>query len=267
MPDPLNPNPDPGANPAAPPTNPPPAPDPGAAPAGGNILADSLPQIPEKFLVKKQDGTPDWEGISKKAIAGFTWAEKKIGAGEIPPEKETDYKLDYAKFGEDKINPDREKSFLKYMHGHGFTNKQAQAVIDKFGELINEGKTFQKDSIEKTYQDVATELRTLWGDAAESNITAIKAGFQALADAEDIAGKDQIGKDLKTTYKAYLKMLAKVGADYIEDKAPQGQAFGSEGEIEALQKSEAYWDPKHPQHNIVKQKVSAYYTAKFADKK
>jgi len=276
MPDPVLPTPDPNAPPAAPPATPPAAaPDSNAPPAGtppesapaGDLLPGEF-TVPEKFLVKKEDGSMDWEGIGKKAIAGFSWAEKKIGSGEIPPEKEDGYTLDYKAFPEGiRVDAEKEKGFLKMMHGLGMTNKQAQGVIDKYAGMLTEGLQLQGKNVDADYNGVLTDVQKEWGEQAPEKKAAVNAAFRALADDRMKADADKIGKDLKATHRALLSVLAKVGADYQEDNPPVGETTGSGEAIEELQKSKAYWDPTDPQHETVNRKVKEYYSRKYAEKK
>ena len=141
------------SNPAAPPATPatiaPANPTPSQPPATpANLVAGSLLEIPDKFKITRADGTIDHEATLQKALGSVVHLERRLGSGDIPPENETGYKLDYAAFPEGvKISPEGEKAFLKSMHSAGLTNKQVQAVVNKYAEAVKQGQAIQQTQI------------------------------------------------------------------------------------------------------------------------
>lgn len=226
-------------------------------------------KIPEKLVVKNEDGSVNHEktakkilASTKKAVSSYSALEKRLGSAEAPPENEDGYKLDYAKFPENmKPTPEREKIFLKRLHGMGYNNKQAQGAFDIYAEIIREGLAIQKN----TLPEAIKELEKDWGESFKANQENINIAFDALSDAEDKKNSEKIGKDLKVTYKALMKVLAKVGADLREDNPPGGDTAGEES-ISILQKSEAYWNAKHPEHAATVRKVQEFYKKKYPEK-
>ncbi|TAL22518.1 MAG: hypothetical protein EPN94_11020 [Nitrospirae bacterium] len=226
-------------------------------------------KIPEKMIVKNEDGSVNHEktakrilASTKKAVSSYSALEKRLGSHEAPPEKEDGYKLDYAKIPENmRPTPESEKSFLKYFHGHGLNNKQAQAMMDKYAELLLSGVEIQN----RTVPEVEGELQKAWGDKFEGNVGAARVAINTLLEDEDKGDIGKIGFDLKTTYRMLMKVLAKVGADLQEDNPPAGDAAGAEA-IDTLQKSEAYWNPKHAEHAATVRKVQEFYKKKYPEK-
>ncbi len=244
------------------------------APAPTNLVsAASSLEIPDKFKVAKPDGTIDHEATLQKALGSVVHLEKRLGSGDVPPETEEGYKLDYASFPEGiKISPEGEKALLKSLHSAGMTNKQVQTVINKYGEVIKAGldiqKTQEAQRVAATLKDVATELGTAWGANFEVNKSAAVRGFNHLADEADKADLAKIGSDAKVTYRILMKVLAKVGAGITEDT----QVLNADGatldnNLEALRSSKAYLDENDPQHKATVAKVTALYQRKFPPKK
>lgn len=236
------------------------------------VSAPAAPAIPEKFKVVKADGSIDHEATLAKALGSYTYLEKRLGSGDVPPETEAGYKLDYAAFPEGiTINPEGEKALLKKLHGSGMTNKQVQTVINEYGSVIKQGLELQKtqegDRVAATLKDVATELSATWGANFEANQQAAIRGFNHLADATDKADLSKIGVDAKATYKILMKVLAKVGAGITEDRQISGVEMATiDSDLEALQKSEAYIKSDHPDHKATVAKVTALYEKKYPKK-
>lgn len=262
------------AAPAATPPAAPAAATPPAAPAAApvNLVAEPPVEIPDKFKVTKQDGTVDHEATLKKTLGGYTYLEKRFGSGDVPPENEAGYKLDYSGFPEGvKISQEGEKAFLKSMHSAGLTNKQVQAVVNKLGETVKAGLELQKTQETKRAQEtlttVATELKTAWGANNDANIKSASRGFNHLADDADKKDISKIGVDLGATYRILMKVLAKVGAGIAEDTPPsQAELANMNQTLEELRTSKAYLDASDPQHTATVAKVTALYQKLHAKK-
>lgn len=231
-----------------------------------------VPAIPDKFRVSHADGTIDHEATLAKALGSYAHLEKRFSSGDVPPETEEGYKLDYSAFPEGiKINPEGEKALLKSLHASGMTNKQVQTVINKYGEVIKQGIDIQKqqdtERVTATLRDVATELKTAWGENNDANVQAAVRGFNHLADETDKADISNIGIDAKATYRILMKVLAKVGAGVTEDRQVlNAEGAGLDGTLDTLRKSEAYTNVNHADHKSTVAKVTALYQKKYQKK-
>lgn len=250
-----------------------------AAPAAPAAAAASLLspapasalEVPDKFKVTKQDGTIDHEATLQKALGGYTYLEKRFGTGDVPPENEAGYKLDYSAFPEGvKISPEGEKAFLKSMHSAGLTNKQVQAVVNKYGEVIKAGQELMKQQetgrAQETLKGVADELAQVWGANNDANIKAASRGFNHLADEADRKDIAKIGVDARVTYRILMKVLAKVGAGITEDTQINADSAGIDASLEELKNSKAYTDENDPQHKATVAKVTALYQRRYPKK-
>jgi hypothetical protein len=254
------------------------SPAPQAAPAASsqNLVSGAATgalDIPDKFKVVKEDGSIDHEATLTKALGSYVQLEKRFSSGDVPPETEAGYKLDYSVFPEGiKVDPEGEKTFLKKMHGSGMTNKQVQAVVNEYGALIKQGlETQKKQATEQTaatLKDVATELSTTWGANFTKNQSAAIRGFNHLADATDKADQGKIGVDAKATYRILMKVLAKVGAGITEDTqiVNAGGAGGFNETLMELRSSKAFTDENDPQHTATVAKVTALYQRMYPNK-
>lgn len=205
-------------------------------------------------------------------LGSYNHLEKRFGSGDIPPEKEDGYKLDYSGFPEGiRLTPDEEKGLLKTFHASGMTNKQVQTVLNKYADVIKTGITMQQEQeagrVNEVLNTVVSEFKQSWGNEFDSNLSAVKRGFAHLADEADIADMPKIGADPKVTYRLYMKMLAKVGAGITEDTGivlAEGATIQSTRE--ELMKSPAYLDGNHPDHKATVAKVTALYNKQYPGK-
>lgn len=223
------------------------APDPASPPASGE---PAKLEVPEKF--RTADGALNQEALLKS----YTELEKKLGAGEVPPKSPDEYKLDYKLPEGVTVDKEAEKSFLASCHAQGMTNKQVQFVMTKYADILGA----QVEAKTATMEQTVAGLKTAWGEQFDENMTLARKAFAAIADEADRAELQKQGNN-----PAFLRMLAKIGANLKEDTPPIGNPLpsGSEDEIQALMRSEAYWNAKNPDHLTVKAKVEAYHKAKF----
>src|SRR3546814_15549274 len=90
--DPAAPVADPQADPAAAAAQAPAA-DPASPPAGESLIVDpaaskpAVARIPEKYEVKKEDGTLDPDASWQKVVDGHGALQSKLGAGHVAPER------------------------------------------------------------------------------------------------------------------------------------------------------------------------------------
>lgn len=242
-----------------------------AAPPSLLTAPAAVIDVPDKFKVTKADGTLDHEATLQKALGSMAHLEKRLGTGDVPPETEAGYKLDYAAFpAEVKLTPEGEKAFLKSMHSAGLTNKQVQAVLNKYGEVIKAGMDLQQkqasDSAAKTLTAVAEELKQAWGPNNDANVRAAQRGFNHLADEADRKDIARIGVDAGATYRILMKVLARVGQGIQEDTQIVNADSAGDADIEALKRSEAYTNANHKDHAAAVAKVTAWYQRKYPKK-
>lgn len=229
----------------------------GAAGAGAQPGATSSP-IPEKYQVKKADGSLDIEASLGKWQQGHQHLEKKLGAGEAPPASPEDYKptlpagLDAQALSADPLY----QSFLKGAHAKGLTNDQVSYVLQEFAQR----QAMAAPSSEKA----VAELRNVWKTEAEFNANARHA-FKAVSEfGADLSDADRAAIDSNP---AMLKFLAKVGAALAEDTAPimagTPAAQTWDEQVAAIKAHPGFMDPKHPEHKQLVAKQQALYERRY----
>jgi hypothetical protein len=243
---------------------PPPAPD--APPPPGDFS-----WLPEKFHVV-QNGVLDEAASTRKLAESYKALESHKGAVSQAPETPDGYKIEPPKDADGKpVDIDMEafaadplfKAFAADAHKAGMSNEQVQLVIDKY---ISLAPSLVAADAQLSLDEAKAELSTLWKDEASmssnlSNVVKAINGFGAEAD--DVPGSRsrlmaKYGRDPD-----FIAFAASVAQEMKEDKLPSDPVSVAEHDIESLQKSPAYWDPKNPDHARTRAQVDAYYAKKF----
>lgn len=229
--------------------------------------------MPEKFRVFEGEGdaaTFNLEGSAKKLLDSYVALEKRGGA----PESVDDYSIDGTAIGDDFSFDDFKKdeanqSFLKSMHAAGLNNSQVQKVLE-FGikELmpgLTEGSKFLN-----TEESVNYLQSEVWKDGQEykENMALANKAYSSLSGElqEKINDPNQPGGTLGN-HPLFNEVMALFGKEMREDRPPnQDTGMGDAVNIEELMSSEAYKNPKDPQHKKVSEQVQAYFNKKFPSK-
>lgn len=223
-----------------------------AAPAGPNDW------LPEKFRVMNGDQLDLEASARKLADEGYRALEKRVGSGDLPPKAAADYAVAVPdQFKEVWQEDERFQQFRADAHAAGLTQKQFDFVVGKYfnivPELVNAGKQVSAD-------EAATQLREVWKTDAEFTANAQDAyrAFKAFGDEADAA--------LVDSSPAMLKMLAKIGKEMRESGGITPQAEGIPADdVKDLMKSEAYLNPKHPEHKATAAKVQKFYQQRYGN--
>lgn len=221
-----------------------PAPAPAAAPAS---------PIPEKFLVKREDGTVDSDASMAKMGEAYSQLEKRLGGGDAPPAKPEDYAPtlpDGLTMEQLKTDP-MFSSFLKGAHARGMSNADVSFVLEAYQQRV---------ALSASPEVGEAELRKVW--TTDDQMTrgladcfratqAFSGGDQELASRLD----RKFGNDPD-----FIRLMAQVGRELHEDHPPAGTLTQGESETLAqLMASPAYFDAKHPEHAVTVARVSALY--------
>lgn len=252
-----------------------------SAPAAGETAAAGEHDwLPEKFRVMTDDGKLDEAASTRKLAESYVALEKHKGPLSAAPASPEEYKIEAPKDAEG--NPieipglDMEqftsdplfKNLAADAHKLGVTNEQLQFFVGKYLTTVPELLVANQ---QLELAEAKEELRAIWKDdiAMQRGTTdAVRAINGFGNEAEDVPGSrarlmQKYGRDPD-----FIAFAASVAKEMNEDRPASGSGTPntSDADIEALQKSEAYWDPKHPEHGIVKSKVDTYYATKFGNK-
>ena len=207
--------------------------------------------IPDKFKVTAEDGSVDYKATVAKMNESYSYLEKKVGTGEVAPKSVDEYKLEREDFDFEEFKADESnKEFLTEAHKHGITNKQLDFLISEYDKravnLVSNSSQIDTDTTVQT-------LQSDWGDKYEANI------FNAVKAARACGIKDeQINDPMIGNNVAFIKMAAYFGSQMTEDK-PVSNGTPVNVDIHSLMRSEAFFNPKHPDHKSVKAQIDSYY--------
>jgi hypothetical protein len=235
------------------------------APAGtvmgaGATEQVAAPSIPEKYQVKKEDGTLDIEASSLKLAEAYGHLEKRMGSGDAPPKSAAEYKIEIPEALKDTWNPAEDKplqDFLTAAHAKGFTQGQIDLALSTYHAVA---PGLLQGNAQLSVEECTAELRNTWKTDAE---------FKEGVDLSYKAAVAYAGEDAEALMNKYgndpllIKTFARVGKELGEDRSINpGSELPAGTSVEALQLSEAYSNPKHPDHARVSKQVADHYAKK-----
>ncbi len=262
-----------GADTAPPPAatpggNPPPAAPTAGQPtsvlnAGADAAGDISTVIPEKYQVKKDDGTIDIDASARKLAEAHGHLEKRMGSGDAPPKSADEYQLNLPDTFKDidvKADPDMAE-FLKDAHAAGMNQKQIDTVMKAYARMAT---TMAQGGAAASAEDCTADLRTTWASDSDYNRN-VGLAYQAASVAAQKAGipMDQIEAGLGNN-PTFLRLMAALGPEFSEDTSVGGTSIKAttQQDIEKLMTSDAYRDPKHPDHQVTSERVRKYFERK-----
>lgn len=240
----------------------------GAA-AAAAAAADPNAWLPEKYRVFDGEGDAkklNVEASAKKVAEGYGALEKRMGEGGAPPEKPEMYKTDAvvaalkAKAGDKAGDVKLPESVVKEFNQWAHDAKLSQAQYDK--ALVSYMGGIQKmvdTAFDNAMANATAELTKVWGaDAADPKSRPMQAAYKAFMayapkDLRNAEGMDKVGNNA-----IVMQLLAAVGAEMGEDKRLHGDGTGGE-DVNALMKTEAYWNKKHPEHGSTVSRVNQFF--------
>lgn len=238
--------------------------------AGGSALAQGKEgqgaetlAIPEKYQVKKEGSDEiDQEASLQKLLQGHKSLEGRVGSGGLAPAAPTDYKIEVPDQFKEHWAPEGDpmlQEFLVGAHGAKLSQEQMNFVM---GEYFKIAPALVAGARQLTNDECIADLRTEWKDDATYKRELNKSYNGLLS----VAGKDAEGlmKDYGNDPR-FIRMLNRIGTETQEDNSIHNEGGGAGGgngsEIQELLMSEAYTNPKHPQHATVSKKIADYFAA------
>lgn len=233
--------------------------------------------LPEKFRVMDAEGKLDEAASARKLSESYQALEKHKGPLSQAPATADEYKIDAPKDAEgnalDIPGLDMEqftgdpmfKTLAADAHKLGVTNDQLQFFVNKYLTVVPE---LFAAKAQLDLQEARAELKAIWKDDQaidRGTVDAVRAINGFGAEADDVPGSRsrimaKYGRDPD-----FIAFAASVAAEMKEDRMPVANPAMSDGDIEALQKSPAYWDKNHPDHTNTKAKVDTFYAKKFGN--
>lgn len=230
-----------------------------AEPAPADTAAQ--PTIPEKYLVKREDGSTDWEASALKQAQGYGELAKRLGSGDAPPKTPEEYAPDLP----EGVTMDALKSdplfagFLKGAHAKGLNNAQVSYILGEFQQRM---QLMQEQARDPAVAEA--ELSKVWTTPAamEKGLGNSYRAAKAFADGDEHFAKleQKFGSDPD-----FIRLMAKIGAELGEDRPPAGLSPVEAETLETLKAHPAYSDAQHAEHGAVVAKVAALYRKLYPD--
>lgn len=238
--------------------------------SGGKDPAGQAWAAPEKYQVKKEDGSIDIEATAQKIDAARSELEKRLGAGGLPPETPDAYVIETLPDG---MTMDDLKAdplfgdFAAKAHKAGYNNEQIALAVNEFyarAEEMGGGMAKLDDKA------AAAELQRVW-TTKEDFQTNLKLSHRAASAVAEKAGipLDQVYKDIGNN-PTFMRLMAAIGPEFAEDTRIDGEMTDTqnwEQQVAELKADPAYLDGKNPKHKEVMDKVNALYAKRYPEKK
>lgn len=240
-------------------------------------------RIPEKYRVTKEDGSIDLEASTLKLAEGYNHLGKRLGSGEAPPDAPEKYSLAGLPDGADidslRADP-KMQEFMKAAHGAGLNDSQMSLVMN---EWLARASVLAEGGAALNAENGEQALRAVWKDDAEFgknvqfaeraiNEFAGKAGLTAndihAPYTAEINGEKVVFPAL-ANHPAFGRLMAAIGPELGESTAPTNLAPSVpkdwQEQVDQLRAHPGYTDMQHPEHKIVRQKMSTLYAQKYRD--
>lgn len=233
--------------------------------AGQDVPPAPSEFIPEKYRVTNDDGSLDFEASARKLAEAHGHLEKRLGAGDVPPKEVADYQFQVPEsMGEYKPTEDPGmQAFLADAHKVGLTQAQLDTVMQHYFQVA---PTLAGAAQEIGREQATEALQKVWGsDEREFQRNAGLAHVATSAAAERAGvSMDEVEAAGLGNNPVFLRLMASLGAEFREDKGAGKTTYSTFGEedIRQLEMSEAYSNPRHPDHDKVSQRVKAWYEKK-----
>ena len=204
------------------------------------VGSDKIP-VPNKFATEK-----DWDAVYEK-----------LGR----PKDATGYKYE---LGENtKINEDALKTFSDQAHKLGLLPTQANGVVKWYNDMAAQQQQDADTTAMGAREQSETALKKEWGQAYDQQINKAATVAKQVLDADflnsNLSDGTKIG-DHPSFIKAFASLADKMGEDTITQAS--GPAYQTPAQIEKqigelTQQGSAYWDKRHPNHELAVKEVLA----------
>ena len=245
-----------------------------AGAAGGDQTPEQIALNAAEKDVRRPKGVPAKFWNAEKGEVNFeAWSkstnelENRMRVVGLPPKTAEEYKFDVPedirKLGVD-ADPAQTKAFRDKALSMGLTQKQYEGIMAEYYQMIpqiagaseNFGSARCGEALKAFYKT---------DEAVKDSVKAAYQTFAAYADEEEMKAIDSLGNN-----PYFVRVLAKINREMVEDPGVRDGAMASAADIEELMaKGSPYWDASNPQHKSVKAKVTAHFErqAKQAQRK
>lgn len=220
--------------------------------------ADPIAWLPEKFRVMNE-GKLDVEASSKKLAESYTNLEKVRTQA---PAKPDEYQFTPPEqFKDLQLDPEGQKAFRERAHKAGLSQSQFEFVMGEYFELV---PSVLNAAAKMSADEARSELQKVWQSPAE-----LQANMGAAERAVSMMPAD-LQEQIRQKYgtdPVFWQFAAQFGKETREDRPPSAGGGGAPPvtDVEAVMRSEAYRNPKHPDHARVSQQVQEFFNKRHGN--
>lgn len=206
------------------------------------------------------DGALDMAASSQKLAEGYAAAQRRIGTGDLPPDDPSKYTFTVPEaLKEVKLDDELTSAFRTEAHKAGLTQSQYEFVMGKYFELV----PGLLDGAAKVTADQARgELQQVWKSPTEfeANMSSAQRAIHAAPAELQAQIVERFGTD-----PVFAQFAALWGKQMREDKPTAAAAPAAPSPADALMASEAYRNPKHPEHARVSAQVAEHFKRRYGE--
>lgn len=216
----------------------------------------AAPAAAEDWRTGVADKFKTGDEINVEALwKSYQHAEKRIGSGDIPPKTAAEYAANFPDGFDAEPFADLVTGMREKAHAAGMTQAQFDAVIGEIMPALPD--TIQAMVAEGLPNPAKAEatLRETWQDekAYQNNMLLAQKAYKYYADAD--MSIDDIGNN-----PTMIRLLAKLGSGLAEDVPVNHAAIMPTESVRSMMASEAYINPRHPDHASTHARVKAHYS-------
>lgn len=218
-----------------------------SAPATGEWFT----RVPDKFLVKSESGEADPVATLLKATESYKSLEKMRT---LAPAAPTDYAFVPPEGMQGLVMDDAESvAFREKAHKAGMSQEQYQMIMS---EYVTQIPKLLNATAQLSADEARAELSKHWkGDDFTRNIEAANRAISGVPGDVSAAAFDKFGSDPD-----FIRFAAHYGQQMREGTAPpNADGSGATKTVDSMMASEAYRNPKHPDHQAVSLQVSNFH--------
>lgn len=198
------------------------------------------------------DGKLDMAASSQKLAEGYAAASKRIGTGDLPPEAPDGYKDSPVpeQFKDVPLDPELSRSFRERAHKAGLTQSQLDFVMGEYWSMV---PAVLNGAASLSADEARAELSKVWSTPAElqRQMTAAERAVSAMPQELAAQVREKYGTD-----PLFWQFAAHYGREVGEDTPPaQDGSAPVATDAEALMRTDAYRNAKHPDHAKVSEQV------------
>lgn len=238
-----------------------PAEAPAAAPTAQPTAAPDVSWVAEKFRVMGQDGALDLEATARKLAQGYSNAERLVGADRVPPEDPSGYRFTPPEYLADApIDNDSLSDFQTKAHEAGLSQAQFEFVLGEFYQRL---PALLQGHADMSLDQAKSALAEVWTTPSEMrrNMEAVERAVGSMS--------PELAAQVRTKYRAdpvFWRFAAEFGREVGEDTPPaQGGSAPVATDVEALMRTDAYRNAKHPDHAKVSEQVRRAFEQRYGD--